>query len=146
MKKVWQPVTLVSLEIRGHILPFWKPPIKIYLEPDCQGGRSILKVRQAMLKSLGLLNKLLYASDLLWAPLYMTYILHTSVKSTIMLWGFWIYFAWNSISKGVEGPCWAAQPIQTNLGQIGCAVLEPLELGFHAKHTLNPWSMIVNPE
>ena len=67
--KLWQPVTLQPLEAQGHVLPFWKPPIKICLEPACQVGSSILKVRQAMLKSWGLLNKQLYASDLLCTPL-----------------------------------------------------------------------------
>ena len=60
MKKGWQPATLVSLEIQEHVLPFWKPQIKFCLEPDCQAGSKILKVLQVMLKSWGLLNKLLY--------------------------------------------------------------------------------------
>ena len=41
MKKVWQSTTLVSLEIQGHVLPFWKPPIKICLEPDCQKKKAV---------------------------------------------------------------------------------------------------------
>ena len=53
MKKVWQLVTLVSFEVQEHILPFWKPPIKICLEPDCQVGSSVLKVRQTLLKDWG---------------------------------------------------------------------------------------------
>ena len=73
MKKVWQPATLVSLKIQEHVLSFWKPPIKICLEPDCQVGSRILKVCQVMLKIWGLLNKLLYASDLKWAPLYIQF-------------------------------------------------------------------------
>ena len=105
MKKVWQPETLMSLEIQGHVkivdflllanffaspvffasvsimykkknvifekneksltacnfdvswdtrtFSFWKPPIKICLEPDCQVGSSVLKVRQTLLKDWG---------------------------------------------------------------------------------------------
>ena len=68
--KLWQPVTLQPLEAQGHVLHIWKPPINICLEPDCQGGCSVLKVCLVMLKSWGLLNKLLYASDLLCTPLY----------------------------------------------------------------------------
>ena len=49
--QIWLPATLVSLEIQGHVLPFRKPPIKICMEPACQVGSSILKVRQAILKS-----------------------------------------------------------------------------------------------
>ena len=68
--QLWQSVTLQPLEAQGHVLHFWIPPIYICLEPDCQGDCSVIKVCQVMLKSWGLLNKLLYASDLNWAPLY----------------------------------------------------------------------------
>ena len=77
-EKVWQPVTLQPLEAQGHVLHFWKPPINICLEPDCQGGCSVLKVCQVMLKSWGLLNKLLHTSDLKWAPLYTNKVLRSS--------------------------------------------------------------------
>ena len=33
--------------------------------------------------------------------------------------GIQIYFAWNPSCKGMEGPCWAAQPIQPELVWIG---------------------------
>ena len=68
--KLWQPVTLLPLEAQGYVLHFWKPTIYICLEPECQGDCRVLKVCQVMLKSWGLLNKLLYASDLLCTPLY----------------------------------------------------------------------------
>ena len=90
MKKVWQPAILVSLEIQGHVLPFWKSPIKICFNPDCQVGSSILKVHQAMLKSWGLLNKVLYASDLKWAPLYIPLTKNEPLESNI----------WRKIIKG----------------------------------------------
>ena len=67
--KLWQPVTLQPLEAQGHVLHFWKSPIYICLNPDCQGDCSVLNVFQVMLKSWGLLNKLLYASDLLCTTL-----------------------------------------------------------------------------
>ena len=34
-----------------------------------------------------------------------------------MIQGFQIYFTWNPRLKGVEGPCWVAQPIQPYSGQ-----------------------------
>ena len=75
--KLWQLVTLQLFEAQVHVLHFWKPPIYICLEPDCQGDCSVLKVCQFMLKSWGLLNKLPYASDLLCTPLYYKlYVVH----------------------------------------------------------------------
>ena len=35
--KLWLPVTLQPLEVQGHIVPFWKPPINVSLDPGCQG-------------------------------------------------------------------------------------------------------------
>ena len=102
MKKVWQPATLMSLEIQEHVLPLWKPPIKICLEPACQVDSSILKVRQVMLNSWGLLDKLLYASDLLCTQLYKNFLIillnfcKNSLNSTL-----WISLAlrkgWNTL-------------------------------------------------
>ena len=28
----------MQLEVQGHVLPFWKPPINISKEPDCHGS------------------------------------------------------------------------------------------------------------
>ena len=39
------------LEVQGRVLPFWKPPINISMEPDCHGCCSALNVCQAMLKN-----------------------------------------------------------------------------------------------
>ena len=84
--KLWQPVTLLPLEAQGHILHFWKPPIYICLEPDCQGDCSVLKVCQVMLKSLGLLSKLLYVSDFLCTPL------HSARKGGhVKMWNIWFF-------------------------------------------------------
>ena len=53
--KIWHPVTLVPLEVQGRVLPFWKPLINIFKEPDCHGCCSALNVSQAMLKIVFLL-------------------------------------------------------------------------------------------
>ena len=44
-------VTLIPLEVQGRALPFWKPPINIFKEPDCHGCCSALNVCQVMLKN-----------------------------------------------------------------------------------------------
>ena len=67
--------TLSGYRAQGHVLHFRKPPINICLKPVCQGGCSVLRVCQVMLRSWGLPNKLLYASDLLWAQLYISTLL-----------------------------------------------------------------------
>ena len=41
---------LMQIEVQGRALPFWKPPINIFKEPDCHGCCSALNVYQAMLK------------------------------------------------------------------------------------------------
>ena len=51
---------------------------------------------------------------------------------TSMIQGFQIYFAWNPRLKGVEGPCWAAQPIQPESGQSRLNWLCFLAWPFHA--------------
>ena len=38
------------LEVQGCVLPFWKPLINIFKEPDCHGCWSALNICQAMLK------------------------------------------------------------------------------------------------
>ena len=48
--KIWHPVTLVSIEVQGRVLPFWKPLINIFKEPDCHGCCTTLNISQAMLK------------------------------------------------------------------------------------------------
>ena len=35
--QLWHPVSLMPLEVQGHVVPFRKPPINISLEPGCQG-------------------------------------------------------------------------------------------------------------
>ena len=87
--KIWQPVTLQPLEAQGHVLHFWKPPINICLEPDCQGGCSVLKVCQVTLKSWGLLNKLLYASDLKWAPMYHKFVVQCRRQIKVVTYSQW---------------------------------------------------------
>ena len=49
-----------------------------------------------------------------------------------MIQGFQIYFPWNPRLKGVEGPCWGAQPIQPKLGQSRPNWLCFLTRPFHA--------------
>ena len=57
--KIWQPVTLQSLEVQGHVVPFWKPPINVNLEPGYQGCCPTWNVDQGLLKNGVLLHRLL---------------------------------------------------------------------------------------
>ena len=52
----------MPIEVQGHVLPFWKPPINISLDLDCQGYSSSFSVKKAMLKNGVSFNKSLYAS------------------------------------------------------------------------------------
>ena len=58
-----------------------------------------------------------------------------------MIQGFQIYFALKPRLKGMEGLCWAAQPIRPESGLIGCAAQHgpsmPFNLGFHVKYIWN---------
>ena len=49
--QLWHPVSLMPLEVQGHVLPFWKPPINMSQDLDCHGGCSTVNVCQAMLKN-----------------------------------------------------------------------------------------------
>ena len=49
--QIWHLVTFMYLEVQGRVLPFWKPLINIFKEPDCHGCWSALNVCQAMLKN-----------------------------------------------------------------------------------------------
>ena len=48
--QIWHPLTFVPLEVKRNVLPFWKSPINVSLEPDFQGCCSNWSVCQAMLK------------------------------------------------------------------------------------------------
>ena len=54
-------VTLMPLKVQDRVLPFWKPPINISLDLDCQGYSSSFSVKKAMLKNGFLHDKSLYA-------------------------------------------------------------------------------------
>ena len=40
----------VPLDVQGRVLPFWKPLINIFKEPECHGCCSTLNISQAMQK------------------------------------------------------------------------------------------------
>ena len=42
---------MAPFEVQGRVLPFWKPPINIFKEPDCHGCCCTLNLCQAMLKN-----------------------------------------------------------------------------------------------
>ena len=58
--KIWHLVTLVPLEVQGCALPFRKPPIHIFKEPDCHGCCSALNVSQAILKNCICVSRLMH--------------------------------------------------------------------------------------
>ena len=50
----------MPLDVQGRVLPFWKPPINIFEEPDCHGCCSALNVCQAMLKNCIRVSRLMH--------------------------------------------------------------------------------------
>ena len=58
--QIWHPVSLMPLEVQGHVVPFWKPPINISLDLNSHECCSTLNVCQAVFKFGILFNKLLY--------------------------------------------------------------------------------------
>ena len=89
MKKAWQPVTLVSLDVQEHDLPFWKPPIEICLKPDCQGvSTEVPSSPYFQLKSNQEPDTNIHDSTALWL----------FFKIFVMLWilasGSWLLLSW----------------------------------------------------
>ena len=58
----------MPIEVQGHVLPLWKPPINIFWDKDYHGCCSTLNICQAILNNRILLNKSQYASDLKFTP------------------------------------------------------------------------------